>query len=313
MSIAETITTLRLKKRPQCGLLIENCRGEVLLQLRDNKPEIPYPNCWGTFGGQIEEGELPDAAIMREIEEELGYRPDRPEQYGVFHCDGYDVFMFRCLDPGLRLDSLQVREGQCAGFFSYADLDVTSFAFNCREIVEDYFKRFHPEVAVFIGLGSNMGNREKLLKKALERIERFMPIQAVSSVYETEPVGYAAQGWFLNMALQAVTRLFPEVLLEHLQDIEAALGRQRAVTNGPRTIDLDILLYGTAVIVTAHIIVPHPRLHERAFVLAPLAEIAPALEHPVLHTNITALLAQAGCGKRVIKHRPESFLQEKEP
>ncbi len=313
MSILETINTLRMKKRPQCGLLIENGRGEVLLQLRDNKPEIPYPNCWGTFGGQIEEGELPEAAIMREIEEELGYRPDRPEQYGIFHCDGYDVFMFRCVDPGLRLDGLQVYEGQRAGFFSCADLDSAPFAFNCREIIQDYFKRFHPEHTVFIGLGSNMGNREELLKKALARIEKLMPIQAVSSVYETEPVGYEAQDWFLNMVIQGATRLFPEVLLERLQDIEAGLGRQRAVTNGPRTIDLDILLYGDAVMATENITVPHPRLHERAFVLEPLTEIAPAFEHPVLHTRMAALLAQAGCGKRVIKRRPGSLLHKDGP
>ena len=231
----------------------------------------------------------------------------------MFHCDGYDIFMFRCVDPGLRLDSLQVCEGQRAGFFSCADLDSAPFAFNCREIVQDYFKRFHPEVTVFIGLGSNMGNREELLKKALERIEKLMPIQAVSSVYETEPVGYEAQDWFLNMVIQGTTRLFPDVLLERLQDIETDLGRQRAIANGPRTIDLDILLYGDAVMATEHIIVPHPRLHERAFVLAPLAEIAPALEHPVLHKNMAALLAQTGCCKRVIKHRPDSLLQKDGP
>ena len=311
MSATEIKNPLRFKNHPLCGLLIENGRGEVLLQLRDNKPSIPYPNCWGTFGGQIEEGELPEAAIMREIEEELGYRPNRPEQYGVFHCDGYDVFMFRCVDTELRLDGLKVQEGQRASFFSYADLDSAQFAFNCKDIVQDYFKRFHPEVTVFIGLGSNMGKREELLKKALERIEKLMPIQAASSVYETEPVGYEAQDWFLNMVIQGATRLFPAVLLERLQDIETALGRQRDIANGPRTIDLDILLYGDAVMATEHITVPHPRLHERAFVLAPLAEIAPTLEHPVLHKNMAALLALAGRRKKVIKRRPDSVLQER--
>ncbi len=292
---------LRLKNRPQCGLLIENGRGEVLLQLRDDKPTIAYPNCWGTFGGQIENGELPEAAIMREIEEELGYRPNQLQQYGVFPCDGYDIFMFRCVDTELGLDGLQVREGQRAGFFPCADLSATPFAFNCREIVEDYFKRFHPEVPVFIGLGSNMGDREKLLKKALERIEKLMPIQAASSVYETEPVGYEAQGWFLNMVIQGATRLFPDMLLERLQDIEAALGRQRDIKNGPRTIDLDILFYGSEIIITKRLTVPHPHLPERAFVLVPLAEIAPEFVHPLLRINIAALRAQAGCCKQVIK------------
>jgi 2-amino-4-hydroxy-6-hydroxymethyldihydropteridine diphosphokinase len=296
----EKNNTLRFKNRPQCGLLIENSRGEVLLQLRDNKPEIPYPNTWGTFGGQIEEGEEPLSAIIREIKEELEYQPKALEQYGIFPCDGYDIFMFRCSDPELSIDALQVHEGQGARFFSCADLDHAAFAFNCREVVEDYFRRFHPDITVFIGLGSNMGNREEFLKTALERIENLMTVQAVSSVYETEPVGYEDQGWFLNMVIQGHTRLFPELLLERLQDIEKALGRKRAISNGPRTIDLDILFYGDAVTETGHITVPHPRLHERVFVLEPLAEIAADFVHPVLHQSIAALLAQAGSEKRVM-------------
>ena len=294
----------RLKSCPQCGLLIENGRGEVLLQLRDDKPAIAYPNCWGTFGGQIEEGELPEAASMREIEEEMGYRPDRPEQYGVFHCDGYDIFMFRCVDTELRLDSLQVREGQRAGFFSCADLDGVHFAFNCREIVEDYFRRFHLQVPVYIGLGSNLGDRAANLQEALQRISGLLCIEAVSSIYETEPVEYEAQGWFLNMVIQCATRLSPQVLLEKLQDIEAAMGRQRDIDKGPRTIDLDILLYGDAVISTGQLTVPHPHLPERAFVLAPLAEIAPGLVHPLLCINMAALLSAVGCHKQVVKKSP---------
>ena len=294
----------RLKSRPQCGLLIENGRGEVLLQLRDDKPSIAYPNCWGTFGGQIEEGEEPEAAIMREIEEELGYRLNRAQQYAVFPCDGYDIFMFRCVDTGLRLDGLQVREGQRAGFFSCADLGSAPFAFNCREIVEDYFRRFHKEVTVFIGLGSNMGDREALIKEALRRIATFIQISAASSIYETEPVEYEAQGWFLNMVIQCATRLSPQVLLEKLQDIEAAMGRQRDIDKGPRTIDLDILLYGDAVISTGQLTVPHPHLPERAFVLAPLAEIAPGLVHPLLCINMAALLSAVGCHKQVVKKSP---------
>ena len=301
MAPTEIKKTLRFKNRPQCGLLIENGRGEVLLQLRDNKPTIAYPNCWGTFGGQIEEGELPEQAIVREIREELAYRPKRLENYGVFPCDGYDIYMFRCTDTELHIKTLHVHEGQRAGFFSCADLDSARFAFNCREIVQDYFKRFHRDVAVSICLGSNMGDREMLLKKALERIEKLVHIQAASSVYETEPVGYEAQGWFLNMVIQGMTRLFPDVLLERLQDIEAALGRQRDIANGPRTIDLDILFYGSEIIKTGKLTVPHPELHKRAFVLEPLAEIAPGLMHPVLHKNIAALLSQADCGKKIIK------------
>jgi 2-amino-4-hydroxy-6-hydroxymethyldihydropteridine diphosphokinase len=304
MTRSEKNDLLRLKKRPQCGLLIENGRGEVLLQLREDKPSIPYPNCWGTFGGQIEEGELPEAAIMREIEEEIGYRPDRPEQYGVFPCDGYDIFMFRCVDTELRLDGLQVREGQRAGFFSCADLDGAHFAFNCREIVEDYFRRFHQQVPVYIGLGSNLGDRAANLQKALQRISGLLCIEAVSSIYETEPVEYEDQDWFLNMAVKGSTRLFPQALLEHLQHIESVLGRQRDIDKGPRTIDLDILFYGDAVISNGQLTVPHPHLPERAFVLAPLAEIAPGLVHPVLRTNMAALLAAVVCHKQVVKKSP---------
>ena len=178
----EKNNTLRFKKRPQCGLLIENGRGEVLLQLRDNKTKIPYPNTWGTFGGQIEAGELPEQAILREIMEELAYRPKALEQYAVFPCDSYDIYMFRCVDPDLSIKELQVHEGQRAGFFSSADVYGSSFAFNCREIVQDYFTRFHHEETVFIGLGSNMGNREELLKKALMLLAPYIEITAASQL-----------------------------------------------------------------------------------------------------------------------------------
>lgn len=302
MTDPSSIDPRRVKSRPQCGLFIENSRGEVLLQLRDDKPSIAYPGCWGTFGGQIEEGEQPEGAMLREIEEELGYRPEGLEPYARYACDGYAIHMFRTVDRNFSLADLEVREGQRAGFFSCADLVPAPFAFNCREILEDYFKRFHAEITVFISLGSNMGHREELLKKALQRIERFMPVQAASSLYETEPVGYEAQGWFLNMVIQGSTRLFPEVLLERLQAVEADLGRQRAIANGPRTMDIDILFYGNAVIAAEQLTVPHPRLHERAFVLRPLAEIAPALEHPVLHETVAALLSRADKSKKVNRY-----------
>jgi 8-oxo-dGTP diphosphatase len=131
------------KIRPQCGLLMENKEGRILLQLRDNNPGISYPNCWGTFGGQIEEGEAPEKAITREIEEELGYRLSDPEYFGNFPFDGYDIYMYRKVDRNLALEDLTVKEGQKGGFFSLEEVKKVDCAFNCKEIVIAYFSMFH--------------------------------------------------------------------------------------------------------------------------------------------------------------------------
>ena len=131
------------KTRPQCGLLIENKEGRVLLQLRDNNPGIPYPNRWGTFGGQIEEGETPDRAIAREIREELEYEVSDPEYFGNFPFDGYDIYMYRIVDYNLALDNLTVKEGRKGKFFSLEEAKEVDCAFNCREIVIAYFNMFH--------------------------------------------------------------------------------------------------------------------------------------------------------------------------
>ena len=129
------------KTRPQCGLIIENAVGEILLQLRDDKPGIEYPNCWGTFGGQIEEGETPQEAIVREIKEELDYDVESPELYRIYSFDGYDIYMFSTINKKTTLDDFNVREGQRAGFFSREAAASIPCAFNCRKIVEDYFRR----------------------------------------------------------------------------------------------------------------------------------------------------------------------------
>ena len=134
--------SLRKKIKPQCGLLIENAEGKILLQLRDNTQAIPYPNCWGTFGGQIEDGETSEQAIRREIKEELDYEVKQPELYHIYSFDGYDIYMFKTVDKAIRLEDLIVREGQRAEFFSKEDIKDTPFAFNCRKIVEDYFFNF---------------------------------------------------------------------------------------------------------------------------------------------------------------------------
>lgn len=147
---------------------------------------------------------------------------------------------------------------------------------------------------VYLGLGSNLGNRQSNLRAAIERLsESGVHVVRVSPTYETEPVGFANQGWFLNLVVEAETALFPVQLLARTSRIERDLGRVRSVPNGPRTVDIDILLYGQAVIHTAKLEVPHPRMGERRFVLAPLADLAPDLRHPVTRRSIRRMLEDA--------------------
>ncbi len=147
---------------------------------------------------------------------------------------------------------------------------------------------------VYIALGSNLGARGALLRGALDRLEEQVAVTAVSPVYETDPVGYTEQGPFLNAVVGGTTTLAPRALLRALLRIERDLGRERPFPNAPRTIDLDLLFYDALVLDTPDLTVPHPRLHERAFVLAPLADIAPALRHPRLDRTLEALLAALG-------------------
>jgi 2-amino-4-hydroxy-6-hydroxymethyldihydropteridine diphosphokinase len=147
---------------------------------------------------------------------------------------------------------------------------------------------------IYLSLGSNVGDRQANLRAALERLAApDLRVKRVSPVYETEPVGYLDQRWFLNLAAEAETDLFPMQLLARTQKIERALGRVRTVPNGPRTIDIDILLYGKAVVRSARLEIPHPRMTERRFVLAPLADLAPALRHPVTHQTVREMLDAA--------------------
>jgi 2-amino-4-hydroxy-6-hydroxymethyldihydropteridine diphosphokinase len=146
----------------------------------------------------------------------------------------------------------------------------------------------------YLGLGSNLGNREQHIETALAKLAApDLRVARVSSLYETEPVGFTAQRWFLNLVAQIETELFPMQLLSRIANVEQALGRVRTVKNGPRTLDIDILLYGRAVVRTAKLEIPHPRMAERRFVLAPLAELAPDLRHPVTHQSIRAMLDAA--------------------
>jgi 2-amino-4-hydroxy-6-hydroxymethyldihydropteridine diphosphokinase len=146
---------------------------------------------------------------------------------------------------------------------------------------------------VFLSLGSNVGDREANLRAAIERL----PALRVSPVYETEPVDYTDQPWFLNLVVEMDTGLSPLELLAMTSRIEQELGRVRTVAKGPRTIDIDILLYGDAVVSTPELEIPHPRMAERRFVLAPLADLAPDLLHPVSHLTIRRMLADAPPGR----------------
>jgi 2-amino-4-hydroxy-6-hydroxymethyldihydropteridine diphosphokinase len=150
---------------------------------------------------------------------------------------------------------------------------------------------------VYLSLGSNVGDRERQLGSALQKLAApDFRIRRVSSVYETEPVNCPDTGgshWFFNLVVEAETDLFPMQLLWRAGKIEHSLGRVRTVVNGPRTIDIDILFYSRSVIHTPELQVPHPRMSERRFVLAPLAELAPELRHPISRRTVRELLATA--------------------
>ena len=145
----------------------------------------------------------------------------------------------------------------------------------------------------FVGIGSNLGNREAHLRRAIELLvaEEGIEITAVSEIRETDPVGPVEQGQFLNGAVRVETDLAPRELLARLLDIERRMGRVRSERFGPRTIDLDLLLYGNEIVDEPGLTVPHPRLHERRFALEPLAELDPGLTIPGLGP-ISALLAE---------------------
>ncbi len=156
-------------------------------------------------------------------------------------------------------------------------------------------------VKTYISLGSNMGERQKYLKQAMALIneQEDIRIVKVSRLYETAPVGKTDQNWFLNAVVQLDTSLSPEVLLQILQKIEHDLDRKRDIRWGPRTIDLDIIAYGQIELTGPSLTIPHPRAHQRAFVLMPLSDIDPSFSFPN-GEKISSLLAELNNSKQQV-------------
>lgn len=156
-----------------------------------------------------------------------------------------------------------------------------------------YFESAAVLKIVYLGLGANLGNREETIERALRELSGpGLRLLRRSSFYETEPMGLREQPWFLNIVAEFETSLFPRQLLQRTRRVERKLGRVRTVVNGPRTIDIDILLFGDVVMQTNELEIPHPRFRERRFVLEPLAQLNPGLRDPLTGSSVKDLLAK---------------------
>jgi 2-amino-4-hydroxy-6-hydroxymethyldihydropteridine diphosphokinase len=156
-------------------------------------------------------------------------------------------------------------------------------------------------MTAYLSLGSNMGNCESHLREAIKRLKTCGRIVAVSSFYETEPVEFTQQAWFLNCVVALETSMPAAALMRALLGIEKEMGRERVTKKGPRVIDIDILLLGDSVVETAELTIPHPAMVSRRFVLEPLAELAAEVRHPVLKKTVGKLLAELPAGQVVRK------------
>lgn len=157
---------------------------------------------------------------------------------------------------------------------------------------------------VYLSLGSNLGDRAANLQAAITRLSELGEVVAVSSLYETEPVDFPHQPWFLNCAVALSTEKMPRQFLAALLAVEQAMGRKRMQPKGPRVIDLDILLFGNSIVETAALTIPHPAMHQRRFVLEPLAEIAPEQRHPVFKRTIRELRDALPAGPPAVRKVP---------
>jgi len=158
---------------------------------------------------------------------------------------------------------------------------------------------------VYLSLGSNLGDRDANLRNAIERLRGVGNPIAISSFYETEPIDVVLQPWFLNCAVKLDTEKMPRQLITAILSLEQDMGRQRKQQKAPRTIDIDILLFGSSIIEIPSLTIPHPRMHERRFVLEPLAEIAPDARHPVFKRTIRELREALPAGQTVKKFAAE--------